>query len=493
MRNADALVRSECRFGTNFPFYSKSRDAGESSPEEPALRTRASTFRYMAEKFLMPKLSPTMEEGQIARWVKNEGESFDANETLAEVDTDKATMEMTALSGGTLLKILKGAGDTAALGEPIAIIGKAGEDISALLSEVSANGDNGSKAQPAAEPKAEAKPAANEQLAPSTTIEKPEELQLQKTSESTTAPKAESKPGAQQAPPSDGRMIVSPIAARMAADNNIDLRSISGSGPNGRIIKRDIEEALKGGAKPTAGAKPFTPSTMVGASAFRDEPTSKMRQVIASRLAESIGPIPTFYLTVEIEMDGALAVRKQINANLDDDAKISVNDIIVKAAAMALVKHPWVNASYQDKSVRFYEKADIGVAVAIDEGLITPVVRGANLKGLAEIAGEVKDLAAKARDRKLQPEQYTGATFSISNLGMMGIKEFTAIINPPEAAIIAVGGANPTPVVRDGQVTVRSIMNVTMSCDHRVVDGATGAKFLQTFKQMLETPAMMLV
>jgi pyruvate dehydrogenase E2 component (dihydrolipoamide acetyltransferase) len=293
-------------------------------------------------------------------------------------------------------------------------------------------------------------------------------------------------------------MIVSPIAARMAADNGIDLRSIAGSGPNGRIIKRDIEEALAGGGQKTAPAtaqpaKQFTPSTVVGASAFREEATSKMRNVIASRLAESIGPIPTFYLTVEIEMDNALATRKQINATLDEDSKISVNDIIVKAAAMALLRHPWVNASYQDKTVRFYEQADIGVAVAIDEGLITPVVRGANLKGLAEISAEIKDLAAKAKSKKLQPEEYTGATFSISNLGMMGIKEFTAIINPPEAAIIAVGGSTPTPVVRDGQVTVRNIMNVTMSCDHRVVDGATGARFLQTFKQMLESPAMMLL
>ncbi|MBA3352232.1 MAG: 2-oxo acid dehydrogenase subunit E2 [Blastocatellia bacterium] len=281
----------------------------------------------------------------------------------------------------------------------------------------------------------------------------------------------------------------------MAADNGIDLRTISGSGPNGRIIKRDIEEALSGGPqrpKPK-DQKPFTPSTQVGASAYRDEPTSKMRNVIAGRLAESIGPIPTFYLTVEIEMDNALSVRKQINASLDDDTKISVNDIIVKAAAMSLIKHPWVNASYQDKNVRFYEQADIGIAVAIDEGLITPVVRGANLKGLAEISAEIKDLAEKAKSKKLQPEQYTGATFSISNLGMMGIKEFTAIINPPEAAIIAVGGANPTPVVRDGEVVVRAIMSVTMSCDHRVVDGATGAKFLQTFKQMLEKPAMMLM
>lgn len=429
----------------------------------------------MAEKFLMPKLSPTMEEGQISRWVKNEGDSFEPNETLAEVDTDKATMEMTALNGGTLLKIIKSAGDTAALGEAIAIIGQKGEDITALLSDVSSNGS--AKSADKAEEKKEDKPA-------------------EKAPEPKAAEPAKEVPAQQPAASerSEGRLIVSPIAARMAADNGIDLRTINGSGPNGRIIKRDIEDALAGGGSQSqSSAKPFTASTIVGASPYRDESASKMRQVIASRLAESIGPIPTFYLTVEIEMDNLMATRKQINANLADDAKISVNDIIVKAAAMSLLKHPWVNASYQDKTIRFYEQADIGVAVAIDEGLITPVVRGANLKGLAEISAEIKDLAGKAKSKKLQPEEYTGATFSISNLGMMGVKEFTAIINPPEAAIIAVGGSTPTPVVRDGQVVIRSIMHVTMSCDHRVVDGATGAKFLQTFKQMLETPSMMLL
>jgi pyruvate dehydrogenase E2 component (dihydrolipoamide acetyltransferase) len=427
----------------------------------------------MAEKFLMPKLSPTMEEGQISRWVKNEGDNYDANETLAEVDTDKATMEMTALSGGTLLKILKGAGETALLGEPIAIIGKAGEDISGLLKEISSNGGA-------------AKPAAEEPKSEKPTPEEPKAAE----------PKPEAaKPAAAQpvVPQSNGRMIVSPIAARMAAENGLDLKTISGSGPNGRIIKRDIEEALATPQKGSAPGRTFTPSTIVGASAFTDETTSQMRRVIASRLAESIGPIPTFYLTVEIEMDSTLAVRKSINAALDDDQKISVNDIIVKAAAMALLKHPFANSSYQDKTIRFYNQADIGVAVAIDEGLITPVVRGANLKGIAEIGAEIRDLAAKAKAKKLQPEEYTGATFSISNLGMFGIKEFTAIINPPEAGILAVGAAAPTPVVRDGQVVVRSIMHVTMSCDHRVIDGATGAKFLQTFKQMLEQPAMMLV
>ncbi len=446
----------------------------------------------MAEKFLMPKLSPTMEEGQISRWVKNEGDAFDANETLAEVDTDKATMEMTALSAGTLLKILKGAGETAALGEAIAITGKAGEDISSLLKEASTNGGTAAKHS---EPPAS---AGGGNAAKSATEDKekdPAKAETQPaTKESAITATPQSGVQARQSE-GNGRMIVSPIAARMAADNGVDLRSITGSGPNGRIIKRDIEAAIESGVQgPTSKeAKQFTPSTIFGASPFREESTSKMRQIIASRLAESIGPIPTFYLTVEIEMDNAVAMRKQINTNLDDDSKISVNDIIVKVAAMSLMKHAFVNASYQDKTIKFYEQADIGVAVAIDEGLITPVVRGANLKGFAEISAEIKDLAAKAKAKKLQPEEYTGATFSISNLGMMGIKEFTAIINPPEAAIIAVGGANATPVVRDGEIIVRSIMNVTMSCDHRVIDGATGAKFLQTFKQMLETPAMMLL
>ncbi|MBX7056024.1 MAG: pyruvate dehydrogenase complex dihydrolipoamide acetyltransferase [Pyrinomonadaceae bacterium] len=425
----------------------------------------------MAEKFLMPKLSPTMEEGQISRWVKNEGDSYDAGETLAEVDTDKATMEMTALSGGTLLKILKAAGDTALLGEAIAITGKKGEDIAALLSEPGAiatgSTSNGSKAVSEPEPKAEA-PAVSLPAA--------------------QTPKTEG-----QSPKTDSRMIVSPIAARMAAENGVDLKAIVGSGPNGRIIKRDIEAVVSGQSSVISGEsqRSFTPSAQVGSSAYRDENTSKMRQIIASRLAESIGPIPTFYLTVEIEMDACFALRKSVNATVSDAEKISLNDIVVKAAAMALVKHPFVNASYQSSSIRFYEQADIGVAVAIEDGLITPVIRGANLKGFLEISAEIKDLAAKAKAKKLQPEEYTGATFSISNLGMFGIKEFTAIINPPEAGILAVGSAAATPVVRDGEIVVRSIMNVTMSCDHRVIDGATGARFLQTFKQMLENPGMM--
>lgn len=432
----------------------------------------------MAEKFLMPKLSPTMEEGQISRWVKNEGETFEANETLAEVDTDKATMEMTALSGGTLLKIIKGAGETAALGEAIAIIGKEGEDISGLLSEASSNGAGKKE-----EPKEDEKP--KEEAAEKPAEEKPAEKEEKK-----AEPAPEAKQESTGGESSGGRMIVSPIAARMASENGIDLKTVKGSGPGGRIIKRDIESAMETG---TTSAQSFTASQTIGAAGYRDENTSQMRRVIASRLAESIGPVPTFYLTVEIEMDNTLALRKQINGTIPEDQKISVNDIIVKAAAMASMRHPFVNSSYQDKTIRFYEQADVGVAVAIEEGLITPVIRGANLKGFGQISTEVKELAKRAKAKKLQPEEYTGATFSISNLGMFGIKEFTAIINPPEAAILAVGGSNAVPVVRDGQIVIRNIMNVTMSCDHRVIDGATGAKFLQDFKMMLENPAMMLL
>ncbi len=448
----------------------------------------------MANKILMPKLSPTMEEGQISRWIKAEGDAIEANETIAEVDTDKATMEMTSLEPGTLLKIIVPAGDNAKLGQTIGIIGEKGEDFSALLDEASSNGNQKTEdGNQKTEEKAEA-PNEKEE-----TIDKQGEQELKKEApESTRAPEqsGNEQRTTDNKPLSSGRMIVSPIAARMAAENGVDLRSISGSGPGGRIIKRDIEAAMESqvSSPKSQAAQSFAQTSDVqGASAYREENTSKMRQVIAQRLAQSIGPIPTFYLTVEIEMDNTLALRKQINATLKDDEKVSVNDIIVKVAAQSLTRHPFVNSSYQDKTIRFYEDADIGVAVAIDEGLITPVVRGANRKGITEISREIKEMAGRAREKKLQPEEYTGATFSISNLGMFGIREFTAIINPPEAAIIAVGAAAPGAVVRDGEIVVRNIMNVTMSCDHRVIDGATGAKFLQTFKQMLENPILMLM
>ncbi len=476
----------------------------------------------MANTIIMPKLSPTMEEGQISRWLKKEGDAIEANEPIAEVDTDKATMEVTSLDAGTLLKILVGDGANAKLGETIGIIGEQGEDYSALLSESAANGaaSNGTGNE---EEKSADKTAVKE--------EKPAESANDKASVSETsangaaqknvaetagrsydaqrpgakedapkeAPKAEVKSDGSEVK-SGGRIIVSPIAARMASENDVNLKLIKGSGPNGRIIKRDIESAISDSRIQNPDSKEemktapsFSNSQVQGASAFRDENTSKMRQIIAQRLAESIGPIPTFYLTVEIEMDAAMEFRKQINANLKEEEKVSLNDIIVKVAATASLKHPFVNSSYQDKTIRFYEDADVGVAVAIDEGLITPVVRSANRKGIAEISREIKEMAGRAREKKLQPEEYTGATFSISNLGMFGITEFTAIINPPEAAIFAVGAAAPKAVVRDGEIIIRNVMNVTMSCDHRVIDGATGAKFLQTFKQMLENPMLMLM
>lgn len=290
-------------------------------------------------------------------------------------------------------------------------------------------------------------------------------------------------------------MLVSPIAARMAAEAGVDLKSVQGSGPGGRIIKSDIEAAMKtpktaadGGPKLRPLSMPKAqPGAVYGPSAYRDEPMSEMRRTIARRLVTSLGPVPHFFLTTEIEMDRAADMRQQINT-LYPDAKVSINDIIIKVAAVALIQHPQVNASFQDKTVRFYEHADIGVAVATDNGLITPVIRAADVKSISDIAGEVRELAGRARARKLKPEEYTGATFSISNLGMFGIDEFTAVINPPEAAILAVGAMTEKPVVKDGDIEIHKMMRVTMSCDHRVVDGAVGAQFLQTFKQILENP-----
>ena len=295
-------------------------------------------------------------------------------------------------------------------------------------------------------------------------------------------------------------MIVPPHAARMAAESGLDLRSVQGSGPGGRIIKKDIEAALsQPKAAPSAQKYPravepaqFQPAEVAAASAYRDEPATQIRQTIAKRLVTSLGPVPHFFLTTDIEMDRAAEMRRGINA-LDPDLKISINDIIIKVTAAALIQHPEVNASFQEKFIRYYEHADIGVAVAIEDGLITPVVRAADQKSLSQIAAEVRELAERARSKRLKPEEYTGATFSISNLGMFGIDEFTAVINPPEGAILAIGAMTPKPVVRDNEIVIRQIMRVTMSCDHRVIDGATGAKFLQTFKKILENPLYLVV
>jgi pyruvate dehydrogenase E2 component (dihydrolipoyllysine-residue acetyltransferase) len=424
----------------------------------------------MATKVIMPKLSPTMEEGQISRWLKKEGDKVSMGEPLAEIDTDKATMEMQALANGVLRKIIVNEGQAAPLGQLIAVIGEPDEDIASMLSEAPAAAPAPKPEQPKQEPP------------------KQEQKQDEKPAEQ-PAPQQNGQPKTDS-----GRMIVSPLAARMAAESGIDLRSLQGSGPGGRIIKRDIEAAISQ-PKPEPGYPRVVPAgqiPQIGASAYRDEPASEIRKTIARRLVTSLGPVPHFFLTTEIEMDRAAEMRRGINA-LDPDLKISINDVIIKVAAAALIQHPEVNASFQEKFVRYYERADVGVAVAIEDGLITPVVRAADQKSLSQIAAEVRELAERARSRRLKPEEYTGATFSISNLGMFGIDEFTAVINPPEGAILAVGAMSPKPVVRDNEIVIRQMMRVTMSCDHRVIDGATGAKFLQTFKKILENPLYLVV
>ena len=444
----------------------------------------------MATQVVMPKLSPTMEEGQISRWLKQEGDKVSMGEPLAEIDTDKATMEMQALGNGVLRKIIIQAGESAPLGQMIAIIGEPDEDISTLLSQA---GSGAKETQAAPRPQADGGEAKAEAAAEATATAQP-------------APSGNGAQAAKGDGDGKGRLVVSPLAARMAAEAGINLRSLTGSGPGGRIIKRDIEAAISAG-KPAEeaaqapqrhlravqpGTQPAQAPAVEGASAYRDEPTSVMRQTIARRLVTSIGPVPHFFLTTEIEMDRVVEMRNSVK-ELDPELKFSINDVIVKVAAAALIQHPQVNASFQDRNIRYYEHADIGVAVAIEDGLITPVVRAADQKSLSQIAAEVKELAGRARSRKLMPEEYTGATFSISNLGMLGIDEFTAVINPPEAAILAVGAVTPKAVVRDNQVVVRQMMRVTMSCDHRVIDGATGARFLQTFKRLLENPLLMIV
>jgi len=427
----------------------------------------------------MPKLSPTMEEGQLARWLKKEGDKVSMGEPLAEIDTDKATMEMQALSNGVLRKILINEGESAPLGQPIAIIGEADEDISELLKTAD---------QPKPEPAAEAS-------APLPESDAAGGVEVDQHEAATVATASRVSSDGQR--PATGRVLISPIAARMASDAGIDFKTIQGSGPAGRIVKRDIEAAISDQQKPATAAKPglgrisvprrAEKGTVYGPSAYRDEPVSEMRRTIARRLVTSLGPVPHFFLTSEIDMERAADTRRSLN-ELYPDLKLSVNDLIIKVAAVSLIQHRAVNASFQDKTIRYYEHADIGVAVATENGLITPVVRAAELKSLLDIATEVRELADRARSRKLKPEEYTGATFSISNLGMFGIEEFTAVINPPEGAILAIGAITPKPVIRDGQVAVRQTMRVTMSCDHRAIDGATGAKFLQTFKQIMENP-----
>ena len=438
----------------------------------------------MATKVHMEALSPTMEEGQLVSWKKSEGDAVSNGEVLAEIETDKATMELVARGEGVLRKIFLGEGGTAPVGSVIAVIAGEDEDISGIEG-VSGNGAGG--AAPAKAEKKEAKPA-----------EEPAEAPAAGRKPSQAPPAQQPAPSAGPAARADdptepsadgGRVKASPLARRLADEMGVDINRVQGTGPGGRVVKRDIEAAREAGvAAPAAAA--WTPPE----SEYEDVPTSQMRKTIAKRLVTSIGPVPTFYLTVDVDMARVIEARASLNAMLEKDGlKVSLNDIVLKATAAALRRHPDCNAQWHDGFVRRFNAVHLGVAVAIDDGLITPVVKNAHAKGIAQIGAEVRELAGRAREKKLQPDEYTGSTFSVSNLGMFGIHEFTAIINPPEAGILAVGGVEETPVVVDGEVTVRPRMRITMSCDHRVIDGAQGSRFLATLRSMLEEPTAILL
>jgi pyruvate dehydrogenase E2 component (dihydrolipoamide acetyltransferase) len=439
----------------------------------------------MATKVYMEALSPTMEEGRISTWLKNEGDEVKEGDVLAEVETDKATMELVARGSGVLRKRMIGDGDTANVGVVIAVIGAADEDVSALT------GGGDAPAAPAKAPEAAAP-------APEPAAPQAEEAPAQPAAPAAPAPAAQ----AESAPPAgggDGRVKASPLARRMAADAGVDVGSMRGSGPGGRIVRRDVEAAMQAGgaqqqpAQPQAAAPAPQPQAAAPAAGGRDVPVSQMRKAIAKRLSMSSGPVPHFYLTVEIDMGEAMKMRGRINERFAaDGVKVSPNDLVIRAVAGALRRHPWVNASWQGDTIRMNDRVNIGVAVAVEEGLITPVIFDADRKGVAEISREVKELAGRAREKKLKPEEYTGSTFSISNLGMFGIEEFTAVLNPPEAAILAIGASVDKVVAVDGEMQIRPRMRVTLTCDHRVIDGATGAEFLRTFKSFLEDPMLMI-
>jgi len=419
----------------------------------------------MAEIIEMPRLSDTMTEGVIAKWHKKVGDLIRPGDLLAEIETDKATMEFEAPIGGALLYIGAPEGKPIPIGAPIAIIGKPDEDISALLNRGASPAPPESITSPT--------PA---QPQPAATPPPPAE-----------APARVPASPALGAPPAETRLKASPLARSMAQKAGIDLHQVHGTGEGGRIIRRDVEAYLSHAVATTPVATPAQPA----AAPYQEVPLSQMRKTIARRLTASMQEAPHFYLTRAVSMEAAATWREKLNAL--SPHKISFNDLIIKAVAMALRKHPYLNAAWMGDHIRLYQEIHIGFAVAVEEGLIVPVLRHADRKGLSEIAAETVLLAQKARERKLAPEEYSGSTFSISNLGMFGIEEFTAVINPPEAAILAVGAIQPTPVVKDGQVVVERRMRVTLSCDHRVVDGATGAAFLETFTQLLEEPARLLL
>jgi pyruvate dehydrogenase E2 component (dihydrolipoamide acetyltransferase) len=411
----------------------------------------------MAEIVKMPKLSDTMTEGVVSKWHKKVGDKVKSGDLLAEIETDKATMDFESFQDGFLLYIGVEEGKGAPVDSVLAILGKEGEDYKALLA--------GGSAAPA-----------KEEAAPVST---PKE---------TSAPVTASTPVATPTlTTSDSRLKASPLAKKIASDKGIDISQIAGSGDGGRIVKRDVEQ-FSPAAESAKPAPVFVPS---GKESFTDTPVSQMRKVIARRLAESKFSAPHFYLTIEIDMDNAMAARSAINAS--GEVKVSFNDFVVKACSMALRKHPSINSAWLGDTIRTNHHIHIGVAISVEDGLLVPVVRFADQKGLQQISAEVKEYAAKAKAKKLQPADWEGNTFTISNLGMYDIDQFTAIINPPDACILAVGSIQQKPVVKNGAVVPGNVMKVTLSCDHRVVDGVAGAEFLKTLKSNLENPVMMLV
>jgi pyruvate dehydrogenase E2 component (dihydrolipoamide acetyltransferase) len=428
----------------------------------------------MSEELVMPRLSDTMEEGTIGRWLVHEGDAFAAGDVLAEIETDKATMEFQAYDAGTVLRILVADGETVALGAPIAIVGAEGE-----TADEAATAGNGATAQSPPEQDAEPEPRAEPE---------PKAAPARKPSKSSAKAKAAAGNGSG----ATAALRVSPIARRMADEAGIDLAAMAGrgSGPEGRVVKADVERLISSGEQ-TRPAAPAAPSAPVEAE-IRD--LTPMLKAVATRMTQSKQTVPHFYVESEIDMTRAMQLRAELNGGLADSGdKISVNDLIVRASAVALIQHPQAHRSYVDGKHAYHAHASIGIAVALDDGLIVPVLVDADTKSVREISRETRDLAGRARAGKLKQPEIEGATFSVSNLGMFDVANFEAIINPPESAIIAVGATVDRPVVVDGEIVVRTIMRVTLSCDHRACSGADGAKLLQTIKQLLQSPSLLLV
>jgi pyruvate dehydrogenase E2 component (dihydrolipoamide acetyltransferase) len=452
----------------------------------------------MTTKVVMEALSPTMEEGRLVEWKKQEGEPVAVGDVLAEVETDKAVMELVARTGGTMLKHIVEAGATVPVSEPVAVIGEAGEEVEEAGRVPSGRVESGEAGKPvsgngqrdgrAKDPEAQA-----QATHPLPGHNQPTSMPPAPPARAAAQPASTPIVTSSRAPEAGGRVKASPLARRIASERGLDLGVVAGTGPEGRIVARDLETALTAiPARPAITPSPTSPLPRVPvvqrapAPPFTDVPLTQIRKTIARRLAQSIGPVPTFYLTTEVDMERVWEAREALLAG--QDTRVSFNDIIIKAVALAMRQHPACNAWWQDDHIRYWNEVHVGIAVAVEDGLITPVIRHADEKTLRQIAGEARDLAGRARERRLRPEEYTGATFSISNLGMLDIDEFTAVINPPEAGILAVGRIAEKPVAHEGVVAVRRRMRLTMSCDHRVIDGATGAEFLKTLKAMLENP-----